>query len=398
MANATWTMRHYNRAGSGVTSADYGNDAGGVSHEIRHAHSRNLTFYLNGVDELTFTLLLKDPMAAVLRPITSFVKVWRSSGGYSDTHPCFSGVVTQRVLNGEAGTVSYRVMNPLWRLQSRFHILNHYLNRNVDTGDLYTTSELMFKFIDLVNEAFGILAGYTGIAQGTFSWGDDPIAAPYFQARGSNTWSIIFDDLMSRDGSPDIIPEYRHNDGDPTLMLFSTAEKRGTDKSASIALNYRTGTPNLDDVTQTEIVVPGEYANYVWIVGHGGPNSGKIAMAENNSTSGYGYKSVGIYMKRIDLPEFKRYDAKMKKVANAELAQSIQPKSSFEAVVAPGGPLVYERDFTLGDVVALNANKDALQISGIKQRVYQVALMNSENNMETCVPTLADDFYGKVVT
>lgn len=398
MALASWNMYHYNRAGNPVASADYGHDAGGSSHQIRHARDRSMSFYLNGVDQLNFTLLLKDPMAAVLRPITSFVKVWRSSGGYSDTNPCFSGIVTQRILNGEAGTVTYTVLNPLWRLQSRFHILNHYLNINVDTGELYTTSELMFKFIDLVNEAFGILAGFTGIAQGTFSWGADPIAAPYFQSRGSNTWSIIFDDLMSRDGSPDIIPQYVHNDNDPTLMLFSTAERRGSDRSASVALNYHTGSSsNLDDVTQTEIVVPGEYANYVWIVGHGGPNSGKIAKAENNSTAGYGYKSVGIYMKRIDLPDFKRYDTKMKKVADAELAQSIEPKSMFEAVIAPGGSLVYQRDFSVGDVVALNASKDALQVSGIKQRIYQVTLLNSENNMESCVPTLANDFHGKVV-
>jgi hypothetical protein len=201
---------------------------------------------------------------------------------------------------------------------------------------------------------------------------------------------------MSREGAPDIIPEYRHNDNDPTIMLFSTAEKRGTDKSASVSFNYRTGTPNLDDVTETEIVVPGEYANYVWVVGQGGPNSGKIAMAENNATSGYGYKSIGIYMKRIDLPDFKRYDAKMKKVADAELAQSIKPKASYEVTVAPGGNLVYGRDFVLGDAISLNATKGALQVSGKKQRVYQVSISNSENNMETCYPLLADDFYGKV--
>lgn len=390
-------MRHYNRDGSPLIAADYGNDQGAPSHQIRHATARTLNLPLNGVDQLSFSLKIGDPMAAAIRPLTSFVKMWRSSGGYSDGHPCFGGIVTQRILRGAAGEVDFTVMSPLWRLQSRFHILNHYLAINVDTGNLFTHSELMFKFIDLVNEAFGIQAGFTGIAQGTFSWGDDPVAAPYFQSRGSNTWSIIFDDLMSRDGAPDIIPDYRHTDGSSTIMLFSTAEKRGTDISASTAFNFRTGVSNLDDVIETELVVPGEYANYVWIVGHGGPNSGKIAMAEDNSTSGYGYKSIGIYMKRIDLPDFKKYDNKMRRVATAELKQSIVPKASYEAVIAPGGPLVYQRDFSLGDVVSLNANKGALQVSGKKQRIYNIALMNSDNNMETCVPTLADDFYAEKV-
>jgi len=191
MANATWTLKHYSRDGVPQNAADWGNDIQATSNELRRATARQLQFNLNGIDQLQFTLNLKDPAALILRPITSFVKVWRSSSGYSDppSVPCFSGIVTQRVLNGEAGTVSYVVQSPLWRLQSRFHILNHYLAINVDTGNLFTQSELMFKFIDLVNEAFGIQAGFTGIAQGTFSWGADPVAAPYFQARGSNTWS-----------------------------------------------------------------------------------------------------------------------------------------------------------------------------------------------------------------
>ncbi len=401
MGLATWTMRHYNRDGVPQSAADFGNDNQGPSHQIRHAEGRQLSFALNGVDQLTFSLQLQDPMASIIRPLTSFVKVWRNAVGYSDpgSNPCFAGIVTSRIARGEAGQVDFTVMSPLWRLQSRFHILNHYLNINVDTGELFTHSELMFKFIDLVNEAFGPVPGFTGIAQGTFSWAEDPVAAPYFQSRGSNTWSIIFDDLLAREGSPDIIPQYTHADNDPTLMLFSTAQKRGSDKSASVSFNYRTGTANLDDVTETQIVTTGgddAYANYVWVVGHGGPNSGKIAKAEDASASGYGYNAIGIYMKRIDLGDLKKYDEKMIAIATAEVAQSKIPKTSYEVAVAPAGSLVYQKNFSLGDVVALNANKHSLQVSNKKQRIYQVALANSENNIETCTPLLADDFTGKV--
>src|SRR3990172_12834181 len=149
-------MRNYNRDGVPQMSADFGNDLGAVSNKIRRATNRNIQFYLNGADQLSFSLNLKDPMALIVKPLTSFVKVWRSVPGYADpaNAPCFSGIVTSRVLRGNAGQVDYTVFSPIWRLQSRFHILNHYLNINVDTGQLFTHSELMFKFIDLVNEAF----------------------------------------------------------------------------------------------------------------------------------------------------------------------------------------------------------------------------------------------------
>lgn len=399
MGTVTWTIKHYDRNGSAINAADYD---GNISNELACVN-RTLNFYLNGVDEFDFSVYLDDPRCVQILPLTSFVKIWRTVDDadagkfYSDpgSQPCFSGIVTQSVKNGEAGIATFKAYSPLWRLQSRFHILNHYFKRDPNTGVDYKHSALMFRFIDLVNEAFGTVAGFTGINQGTFAWAGEPTVAPYFQARGDSTWSIIFDDLMSRNGSPDIIPEYRHTDGNSELMLFSTDEKRGVDRTASTQFNYRVPIANLDNIEETMIVVPGEYANYVWIVGQGGPNSGKIAKAENNSAAGYGYMNIGIYMKRIDL-NLKLFNAAMKTRADAELLQSVIPKTSYSVTLSPAGGSYYKIDFELGDAITLNANKGALSVSNKKQRIYQVTLQNSENNIETASPLVSDDFYGKV--
>ena len=51
----------------------------------------------------------------------------------------------------------------------------------------------------------------------------------------------------------------------------------------------------------------------------------------------------------------------------------------------------------VGDVIKLNADKGALQVSNIKQRIYQCALNIDENNVEVSSPLVSKDFYGKVV-
>jgi hypothetical protein len=62
----------------------------------------------------------------------------------------------------------------------------------------------------------------------------------------------------------------------------------------------------------------------------------------------------------------------------------------------PASSIYYGKDYSLGDVVMLNANKDALQVNNVKQRIYQVSLTMSDNNMETAAPLVSEDFYGKV--
>jgi hypothetical protein len=400
-------MKLYDPDGNQISASDM-NVPSSSSNTIKHATNRNLGLFLNGIDELEFQLYLDDPMAYEIRRLHSYVKVWRTvyndSGAaiYSDSQPCFAGVVGTTIKNGESNLMTVKVFSPFWRLQFRFHILNHYLKINIDTSLEYKQSELMWKLIDLVNNAFGIEDSNTGIVKGTFSSANDPVVAPFFVGKGSNTYVNIFDTIMNRPGGVDIFPSYYHSDGSPTLMYFNTEEKRGDDISSSVSFNYHTDSSNLNDLTELEQPIPNEFGNYLWAVGAGGPNSGKVAMEENISDDDDGYSTIGIYMRRADFPDVKRIGVSIPKpthlraIAEAEFAQSRVPKTSYEASVSSVGGIHYAKDFLLGDVISLNASKGALSVSGVKQRIYDVKLSNSDNNIETSVATISKDFTGKV--
>ncbi len=412
MATTHWTIKNYDLDGDPVTAADMTPSAT-VSNQIKHATERQLGLALNGVDQLNFTLFLDDPMALQLRRLHNVVKLWRTvladdgSTIYEDASgsPCFAGRVVNTVKDGDANTMTIAALSPLWNLQCHFHILNHYLKTNPNTSQLYTESELMWKLIDLVNNAFSIGISGTGIDLGTFSSGSEITVAPFFVQKGSNTWSNIFDGIMSRAGGVDIIPEYVHTDGDPTLMLFSTDEKRGADISGSINLKYHVGTTdNLTNLVEEETPVPNEFANFVWAVGHGGTNSGKVAKAENSNEDDDGYETIGIYMRRADFDDEKDLGVSGPPAthlildAQSELAQSRVPKTAYTASIAESASIYYGDDYSMGDVVMLNANKGALVVTNKKQRIYEVTLNNSDNNVEAVTAGIANDFTGKVAS
>ena len=406
MANVSWAMRLYGVGGGGISAPNMNVISPATSNLIEHATNRSWNIALNGIDSLDFSIYLDDPMANNIRRLSTVVKLWRTvrnDGGaviYSDSNPCFAGVVSYTRKNGSDNQMQVKVMSPLWRLQSRFHLLNHYLKKNMETGFDYTQSELMWKLIDLVNNAFGLDDSNTGIAKGTFSSGNDPTVAPFFVPKGSNTWTNIFEEIMNRPGGVDIVPEYVHNGG-PTLMNFSTDEKRGSAGVAS--LNYHTGSgDNLENLEEEEQPIPNEFANYLWAVGQGGPNSGKIAMRENIDQDSDSYNSIGIYMRRADFPDIKRIGLSgpppthLHAIAEAEFAQSRVPKTNYTAEISPAGGLYYGAHINVGDTVILNASKGALSVSGVQQRIYDATISISDNNMETAAVSLSEDFTGKV--
>ena len=402
MANTEWTMRLYSIGGSPISAANMNVLAPASSEEIEHATNRQLAFPLNGIDSLSFSVYLDDPMAANIRRLSTAVKVWRTirnDGGsviYQDdgSSPCFAGVVSYTYKNGDENIMNVSCMAPLWRLQSRFHLLNHYLKTNVETDEPYTQSELMWKLIDLVNNAFGLEDSNTGIVKGTFGSGADPEMAPYFVPKGSNTWANIFDEIMNRPGGVDIVPEYYHSNGDPTMMYFNTAEKRG---GTATQFRYHTGSAdNLSNLEEETQVVPGEFANYLWAVGAGGPNSGKIAMMENIDGDD-GYSNIGIYMRRADFPDIKKIGlagpppTHLKAVAGAEFAQSQHPKPQYTCEMSPAGGIYYGANFSVGDMVNVVGTKGALNVN-TTQRIYDATLTISDNNMELAAVALSEDF------
>jgi len=147
------------------------------------------------------------------------------------------------------------------------------------------------------------------------------------------------------------------------------------------------------NITEEINANPGEFANFLWVIGQGGANSGKVALEWDNSSGDFDSNSIGLYMKTVDKSEIKRV-ATLSAIADAELKQSRFPKFAYNVTLAPYG-LIYQQDFAIGDVVTLVANKNALQVNA-PQRVYQAALTMSDNNVEIVAPLVAKDFYGKV--
>src|SRR5262245_62033300 len=137
MSTVTWEMKLYDISGNGVTALSYDSTLS-ASNIIRHAFERTLNYTLNGIDELEFQLYLDDPMAEKIIRGKRIVKVWRTisdtehSKSYADSagFPCFAGVVAYTIKNGEQNTMRVKCFSPLWRLQTRFHLLNHYLEIN----------------------------------------------------------------------------------------------------------------------------------------------------------------------------------------------------------------------------------------------------------------------------
>jgi len=395
----SWNLRHFNLAGGAINAAGYD---GAVSNEIRHAEDRNVHLVLDNYEDLNFTLYLDDPMAPFVKPLTSVIKLWRSI--YSDEGtlvyqdpadtPCFSGFVAFTGKRGANNQMGVRAFSPLWRLKTRFHVNNHYLATNLDTNAPYTESELIWKFIDLLQNAFPVNnRSYMGMEKGNFQWANDPVMGPYFQAKGANGWSNIFDTILSRAESPELIPRYHHSGGSPIQMYLDTDQARGANKTGSVSFNFHTGTnDNLDDLTEDIEIQPNDFANYVWAVGQGGPNSGKLALALNVNDDEFGYDTVKVYQQYAEFNDIQLYNDTLRDLALGELKKNRRPQPSYGVAISPAitGPF-YGMHYVCGDAISLNANKGALQVTNAAVRIFECTLSMSHNNVETSNPLIGPD-------
>lgn len=409
-------MKHYERLTGNQLTCDYAgypfaNSPTDVSNVINYASNRVFTRVLNSLDFLTFSLDLYDPMAYIIKRKTSVVKLWRDVNDtkFSKTYtaptgtPDFSGVCVATKKNGASKTMDFTFMNPLWLLQCHFHILNHHLVLDVTPADphlqggnndgaAWDISALMWYLIDLVDHAFGA-ASRTGILKPTSGppyWTKTITVAPYFVAKGSNTWANLFDDLQQRVGGPDLDPQYVHSSGNPWLMYFATAPALGADRSASVSFDFHTGNHNCDDMVEDAQLVPGKFGNYVWAVPDGGPN---VYVAVDSDATDYG--DEGLFMVYDEIPGAKK--ATVDNVVGAHLDKALHgDEPIFSAQLSPTVPPYYNVDYFLGDVVELNADRGAMQLANVKQRIVQVQLSMSDNNVETAAVTLAPSYQGKV--
>lgn len=387
MAAISWTINHYDLDGNFVATLDECTD-------------KHMKFALNGLDEASFTMYLDDAKASAIGNLTSVIKIWRTvndtiyGSSYTSVNPEFVGLVTSTVKDGEQNTMQVQCYSPMWRLQSRFHRNNHYHVIDPDTGSAWKQGRLMWYHIELINNVFSTGENaHTGIRQGTFA-ATDPTMAPFFTPKGSNVWSVIFDQLLPRAGSPDIRIDYTHIEGSGIdLCKFNTVEHLGNDISGATRFQYHTGAFNVNDVTEQVLVAPGQFGNYMWAVGQGGPNSGKVGLARQASGQ-WGYETIGAYMVYEDT-ELQKLAAVQAYVEDRfDLVNT--PQASYSVVLSPAVPPYYRSEYNLGDVVGIDASKGALQVSGVSQRIYEIDLRMSDNNFETAQVLLADDFHGKV--
>jgi hypothetical protein len=409
----------YNKTAVGQNSASLDPQNSTVDEFLKHPTNVKWSIPLNGVDQLTFDLLLNDPAAALISTKTTFIRLWRyvtdtvnsKTLTPSTGTPDFCGIVTATNKVASENKMSVTCMSPLWRLQTHFHIDNHRLVTDAASlinpptneggngdGLPWDQSALMFYLIDLINGAFHASGGDTGIRKpttraynsGTTFWPKTINVSPFFVQKGSYTWPLIFEDLMARASAPDIVPQYIYTSGSANLMYFKTLAVRGTNKTSTMSFDYRTGNKNLDDMTESSAVVPGAYGNFQWVVGDGGPNGG-ILDEESNTTDIGNY---GIYMVRKDVRGTKLSDVEA--LGPLELAVSRQNDAKVYTIqVAPGGSKYFGIDYGVGDLVKLNADKGALSVSNKSQRIYQADLSWSDNNVETVELSISNDFKTK---
>jgi hypothetical protein len=425
----SWRISVYTLGGSLFTLADYN---GNSTRFVKNATDLTWTIPLNGIDTLEFSLFLDDPAALAMATKSRIIRIWRvvndvEAGKFyaatgadgSNGTPDFCGIITSITKSAEENKMKIFCQSPLWRIQTHFHIDNHRLENDLSSfggsdyeggnaNDLpWDHSALMFRLIDMINGAFKHTGSDTGIRKpltasysGTgylsgysLYWPQTIQVSPFYVQKGAYTYPLVFDDLLARPGSPDLSPTYIWQSGTKKLMYFNTAIRRGTDRTSTTHFDYRTGTRNLDDVEEQTQVVPGTYANFVWAVGDGGPNGGQVGQAENDGNM----NTNGIYMARFDVPGAKIRDLNgTDGIAADKLAVSLIADAPVYTVkLSPASATYYLIDYEVGDLIELNVDRGAFQVSGLNQRIYQVALSLSDNNVETAEIMVSSDFKRK---
>jgi hypothetical protein len=385
---------------------------------------------LNGIDVMTFSLNLESQAAYQITPMKTLVKMWRDVPGYTpfpDGLPQFCGVIGARTRNAGQRTASYTAYSPFWRLTFRYHVDAHDFSGATGKGVYlwnlhgagpaddellysgYDPTDIMWEMLDFTNN----LVVYTGgDKSGVKTGGAKPAysTGTLYDARysvGQNTWDLV-QDIVQRPGYPDLNPTYIHTEGSQDLVWFNTTTKKGDDKSFS--LDYRTGNKNLDDITETVQVEPGEYANYVVIQGQGDKTTGKFkpltgdsggdqSIVRADGVSGGPAAAVGVTADLISeyglYMHFERAENATKNTTRVEYGQSLIKRLAYPPVsyeISPSSALTWAwpYEFQVGDSVLLNCARDSMQITNYRVRIMKVTIQRTPNKMEKVTLTVVD--------
>lgn len=254
----TWTVKVYDLRGAELA-------------QLTGIAGATLSFPLNGIDSLSLTLYLDNPLidpgqggdSTLVRELDRVVKVWRSVSdpdngvSYSDPSdkPCFSGFITRIEKRAETNQMEVLCQNSYWLLQCRFHLLNHrlfydhagqyippthYHEGGNQDGALWDVSAMCFRFIDLINFAFdpyGTGDGADGVPDNSGVSSQTGIIKPpaiganlfwtktvqitngFLAARGNNIWNeiayLLWEQSDGGAAAPDLVPEYVHGTAPP---------------------------------------------------------------------------------------------------------------------------------------------------------------------------------------
>lgn len=384
---------------------------------------------LNGIDVMTFSLNLESQAAYQITPMRTLVKMWRDVPGYTpfpSGMPNFCGVIGGRTRNAASRTASYTAYSPLWRLTFRYHIDAHDFSAATGKGTAiwadppgtaplyagYDPTLIMWEMLDWTNNLVVYSSGdksgvKTGGAMADYSGRAVPVLYDARYSVGQNTWDLV-QDIIQRPGYPDLSPTYIHTEGSQDLVWFNTVVKKGDDKNFSF--DYRTGNKNLDDISETIQVEPGEYANHITVMGQGDKTVGRFVwqtgeagpdqtiVRADGMVDGPAWK-VGIREDLISADglymHFERAENANNNAARMEWGQSVlkrlaYPPVSYEISPSPAVTWPWPYEFQAGDTVLLNCTRDSLQLSNYRVRITKVTIQRTRNKMENLTLTVVD--------
>ncbi len=377
-----------------------------------------MTFTLNGIDSVTFGVYLDDKIARALTPLATYVKVWRSVLGeqVDPERPIFAGKLAALDEDGQTNLATCTAFSPFYDLQFRYRWKYLGLNKKGHktwkvakyTG---TAPDIIWSLIDYTNNR--ATAGHPDAGDTHIVRADSPfhgtalmLASPYIKSYDTTQiWQAITELITgitlpdSTFGGIDLIPEYVHTEGDPTLMVLDTGLCRGV-YQPNAGLHYRIGRKNLINMARSFSTDTDKAATLIRATGQGGSlMTEQWADPAHSPAHGPGFDHdyltrEGLYEAALDMGDAFTYDY-IKQYALDSLLRRKPPILTVKPELSPVEPPFYGLDFGLGDLLPVAARRGRMEFQS-NLRVYGADVSLSNNGNESCTLTLAEDVDGVV--
>jgi hypothetical protein len=409
----TYRMKHYTRAGAYVE-------------DVVEREDDQLDVNLNGQSQVGFSLYLDNPLVASLQPLQSVIKMWRDVDdpvrgiSYSQPNnlPTIGGHISSRQKQGDK--MVYTVSDPVWSLMFHFHILNHRLGPDTLEfgpglvglpGGTYTLpmtiSALMWKLVDLINNAFGLGTSGTGFKRNGPTGEDTAVIdGIYHVPRGSWTWDDHISTLLNIAGGPELQPVYVEIASDPTIAYWFCKNRVGVDRTPAGAgqVKFQYGTAgtglesddSLDELDFEETYEPKRWGNWSRVYGHGDIVTTPFSATEFNGSAldPLGVPNVGVYMYQDQQPDIVSA-TKLDSIASVNLKKFGMRPITMTPTIATTGEAYFGIDFGLGDLVLFEYQKGQFHMPEQKIRIYGINERLSNNGQAAVTTTLAEDYLGR---